>query len=557
MRRVWAAILCVALLTPFALFEFAPTVLSNANAHEANETSYNAPLRTDPEVPRIHHLVVLYTNDHHGHPVKFKNLSVPDVGGLPARATLVKRIRQKNRNVLLLDAGDLMTGEAESNFFQAKPDILGYNFLKYDAMVLGNHEFDNPLEVLKKQMDWARFPFLSANVKNREGDYLAAPYIIKQFSGFNVAILGLTTKETEITGNPEHIKDLLFEDEVVVAKEMVPILEKKADLIIALTHLGIYEGFKRGSKRLAYAVPGIDLIVDGNTDTRLDSPLIVTEPRSGHQTLIVQAWHWGLVLGKIDLWIQEKEIIDFRMELIPINLKRSVKNADGTRSFYPIGEQIMEDAALLALLEPYADKVERFLSEKIGTAKKLFENEDVRFRETALGNLVADSMKWYLSRFEPDFALTNSGAIRTGMPEGTVTQKTVYDMLPFNSSLVFLRLNGKQTQALFDHMGKIRPGEGAFPQVSRNLSFTLDLDEEKCQDIRIGGKPIDPNQSYSVVTNSYLANGGDGYRIFLEGRDRFDSSVYQRDALTAYIKHLGGKVSPEVENRIRLLPPKK
>ena len=88
----------------------------------------------------------------------------------------------------------------------------------------------------------------------------------------------------------------------------------------------------------------------------------------------------------------------------------------------------------------------------------------------------------------------------------------------------------------------------------RNLSFTLNLEEEWCQDIRIGGKPIDPNQSYSVVINSYLANGGDGYRIFLEGRDRFDSSVYQRDALTAYIKHSGGTVSPEVENRIRLLP---
>ncbi|MCG6919264.1 MAG: metallophosphoesterase, partial [Deltaproteobacteria bacterium] len=168
---------------------------------------------------RLHHLVVLHTNDTHGHPLKFFYYPSPDVGGLPARATVVERIREDHKNVLVLDAGDLNTGRAESNLFKARPDIEGYNYIGYDAMALGNHEFDNPIRVLREQMELATFPFISANVRSKGGDYLAKPFIIKEFAGLKVAIFGLTTKETEIIGNPEYVKDLVFEDEVAVAKE--------------------------------------------------------------------------------------------------------------------------------------------------------------------------------------------------------------------------------------------------------------------------------------------------------------------------------------------------
>jgi 5'-nucleotidase / UDP-sugar diphosphatase len=500
----------------------------------------------------LHHLTVLYTNDVHGHPVKFSNLSVPDVGGLPARASLVKEIRSKNKNVLLLDAGDLNTGQAVSNFFKAKPDILGYNHMGYDAMVLGNHEFDNPIHILKRQMDLAKFPFLSANVKTRNGDHLAIPYIIKQFNGFKVAVFGLTTTEATVTGNPDYIRDLIFEDEIETAKKLVPYLRKYADLIIALTHLGIYEGSNRGSKRLATQVRGIDLIVDGNTDTKLEAPLVMNAPDSTHQTLIVQAWHWGLVLGKIDLWIRQKKVVDFKMALIPINLKEIIKQPDGKKTFRYIGNPIKEDQTLLALLQPYADKVDRFLSETIGHAQTSFGNDHGRYRETALGDLVTDAMRWYLRRFNPDFALTNSGAIRAGLSEGPLTRESVYDILPFDSSVVFLNLTGTQIQRLFDFIGTVQPGEGAFPQVSSGIRFTMDPDKKTCKDILINGNPIDPKKTYGIVTNSYLAKGGDGYQAFLQAVDQFDSSIFQRDALIAYIKHLGGTLVPKVNGRITI-----
>ncbi|MCP4576152.1 MAG: bifunctional metallophosphatase/5'-nucleotidase [Deltaproteobacteria bacterium] len=515
---------------------------------------YGAPQKHEPsKTSHLHHLTVLYTNDVHGHPVKFSNLSVPDVGGLPARATLVKEIRSNNKNVLLLDAGDLNTGQAASNFFKAKPDILGYNYMGYDAMVLGNHEFDNPIHVLREQMDLAKFPFLSANVKTRNGDHLAIPYIIKNFSSFKVAIFGITTTEAKVTGNPDYIRDLIFEDEIEVAKKLVPYLRKRADVVIALTHLGIYEGVNRGSKRLATRVRGIDLIVDGNTDTKLEIPLVIHDPDSTHQTLIVQAWHWGLVLGKIDLWIRNKRVVDFNMELIPINLKQIIKHPDGKKTFRFMGNPIKEDQALLDLLQPYADKVDRFLAETIGYSLAPFGNDNGRTRETALGDLVADAMEWYLRRFNPDFALTNSGAIRAGLSEGSLTRESIYDILPFDSSLVFLDLTGTQVRTLFNFIGTVQPGEGAFPQVSRGIRFTLVPKKKTCKDILINGKPIDPEKTYGIVTNSYLAKGGDGYKAFLQAVDQFDSSIFQRDALIAYIKHLGGNLVPKINDRITII----
>ena len=508
---------------------------------------------SDKHYPPVYHLIVLYTNDTHGHPVKFQDGPVPDVGGLPARATLVRDIRSKNPNILVLDAGDLNTGGAESDFFRAAPDILGYNYIGYDAMVLGNHEFDNPIEVLKEQMAKARFPFLSANIRTKDGNYIGIPYIIKQFAGFKVAVLGLTTKDTQTTGNPENIKELLFEDEIEVAKKLVPELRKQADIVIALTHLGIYKGHDRGSKKLATQVSGIDLIVDGNTDTKLDAPIIINAPNSDHKTLIVEAWHWGLVLGRIDLWIRDRKVIDFKMELIPINLKRIVKKSDGTTDYHFIGKEIKEDKELLKLLQPYVDKVEAFLSERIGYAERTFWNKEERKRETALGDLVADSLLWYMRKFNPDFAFQNGGAIRATLPEGPIIKKTIFDMLPFDSTAVVLSLKGNDVQVLFDYVATVQPGNGAFPQVSNGISFTINRGTGRCENILIDGNPIDPDKTYKIVTNSYLGSGGDGYKVFLKAVDRFNSSTFQRNILVEYIKHLGGNIKPEVKGRITVI----
>ncbi|UCG21756.1 MAG: 5'-nucleotidase C-terminal domain-containing protein [Deltaproteobacteria bacterium] len=502
---------------------------------------------------RIHHLVVLHTNDTHGHPVKFFYHPAPDVGGLPARATVVNRIREEHGNVLLLDGGDLNTGRSESNLFKARPDLEGYNYIGYDAIVIGNHEFDNPISVLREQMKLANFPFISANIRAKGGAYLAEPFIIREFAGLKVAIFGLTTKETEVIGNPEYVRDLVFEDEIEVAKNLVPKLRTKADLVIGLVHLGIYDSTSRGSKRLAREVSGIDLIVDGHSHTKLDSPVVVTHPLTGHNTPIVQAWKWGLILGRVDLFVQNKRVIDYRFEAIPINLKEVAKKADGVKPYHSIGEKIAEDPKLLDLLEPYVAKVESVLSKVIGQAEATFFYDGVREEENPLGNLVADSMLWHTKYLGADFALQNGGGIRADLPEGRLTERMIYEALPFDSTVVVLTLDGKSVQSLFEYMATISSGQGGFPQVSEGVSIIIDTSGKQCTHVMINGKPLDTTRTYKIATNSYLAAGGDGYRILLKAMDAYDSSMFQRDVLAEYIEHLGGRIKPQTFGRIQII----
>ena len=497
-------------------------------------------------------LVVLHTNDHHGHPVKFFQYPAPDVGGLPARATVIRRIKEENRAVLVLDAGDLNTGRPESNFFKAKPDIEGYNAIGYDAAVLGNHEFDQPRKVLLEQMAMARFPFLSANIRTGKGELLARPYVVTDFETFKVAVFGLTTKSTEAVGNPAHIKDLVFEDEIEAARKIVPLLKKQADIIIALVHMGIFPSPRKGSKRLASEVEGIDLIVDGHSHTQIESPVFVKNRWSGRKVPIVQAWKWGLVLGRVDLLIQGEKITNLSFRTIPINLKRVEKGTDGRKTFHPVGDPISEDPALVNLLQPYVEKVNASLSEVIGRAEGTFSHEGSRERETALGDLIADAMLWSTGDLDVDLALQNGGGIRSGLPLGPITKKTIHEILPFDNSVMVLTLKGSELLSLFEHIGKVQKGSGAFPQVSRGVTFTLDSKSRECRNVRIHGRPIDPDRIYKVTTNSYLANGGDGYGIFLEAVDRYDTSRFQRDVLIEYIKSLGMNLKPKVHGRLEI-----
>jgi 5'-nucleotidase/UDP-sugar diphosphatase len=503
--------------------------------------------------PNVHKLVVLHTNDTHGHPLKFYKHPVPDIGGMPARATLIKRIRKEAKNVLLLDSGDINTGRAESNFFNAEPDILGMNYMAYDAVTLGNHEFDNTRSILGQQINLASFPFICANIKTRAGKHFVRPFIIKEFPGFKVAILGLTTKETEVIANPSYVKEFIFEDEVETAKRIVPLLKGKADLIIALTHMGIYRSSDRGSKKLASQVDGIDLIVDGHTHTRLESPIVIRNPATNHETLIVQAWHKGLILGRVDILIKGKKIVDYNFNAIPINLKVIKKGPDGKKKLQFIGQKIEEDRALLNLLQPYADKVELVLSETIGSSSGTYLNDRSRYRETALGDIIADSMLWNARNHNVDFAIMNAGAIRESLPKGTISKKLIYEILPFDSSIVVVKLKGSEVRSLFDYIASIQPGEGAFPQVSRGVTFKINRKKGSYEELFIDGKPVEGDKIYNIATNSYMASGGDGYEVFLNSVEQYDTVVFQRDAFIGYIKQLGKPLNPEVKGRFSII----
>ena len=545
-RLLRFAPLVLAALFLFAACASQPTVQPTAAA-PVQKT--DAPKPAASQAEPVKELVVLHTNDFHGHPLKFENYPAPNQGGLPALATFVKGIRAQNKNVLVLDAGDINTGRPESLFFKAEPDIVGYNYIGYDAMALGNHEFDNSRDILMKQMESAKFAFLSANVKTKDGKLLAKPYIVKQFDGFSVGIFGLTTRETEIVGNPEYVKDLTFADEVATAKEMVGVLrnKEKVDVVIALGHLGLYATNEAGSRRVAAQVAGIDLIIDGHSHTDLK------EAVKENGVPIVQAWNWGLKMGKAVLGIQGGKVVSFKWEAAPINMRNRVKNADNTNSYPTIGPELAEDPALLAQLKPYGDKVEAVLAEEIGTSKTPFLNKDSRKKETPIGDLVTDAMLWYTKSQNVDFAINNGGGIRTDLPQGTLKKKNVYEVLPFDNSLMVLTLKGSDLPDLFAYIARIPQGQGAFPQVSEGISFTINYTAGKVENVLIGGKPIDPNRTYKIATNSFMATGGDGYAVFKKSINVYDTSVFQRDVLIEYLKARKEPIEAKDNGRIKII----
>jgi len=441
--------------------------------------------------------------------------------------------------VLLLDAGDLNTGRSESNLFKAMPDLEGYNYLAYDAVALGNHEFDNPRSVLNHQMDYAQFPFLSSNLRTKDGIPIAKSHIVKSYPGFKVAVFGLTLKEAPMLAAPGNVEDLVFENEIETARTLVPQLKREADIVIALAHLGIFDSRALGSRHLASQVNGIDVIVDGHTHTRLESPLIVSDP-SGGKSIIVQAWKWGLVLGRLDLWIQGGKVKEYRFEAIPINLDKD-------------GNNTPEDPALLKLLQPYADEAEARLSTVIGSLETALSSTAAREKEAAAGNLVADSMQWFSARWGSDFAVMNGGSIRHDLPAGPVSLKSVHDMLPFENSIYLVTLPGDEVLRLFDFMAAIPEGSGAFPQFSSEVNVVLDRTARKASGLRIKGKPIDPSRSYRIATSSFLAGGGDGYKILQQAREKFDTAALQQPVLIDFIRSMGGKISPKLEGRITVV----
>ena len=490
------------------------------------------------ESGKISTLTVLDTNDHHG-------TVLPNGGqaGLAERATFIAGVRAENKNVLLLDAGDINTGSALSNMFKGEIDIKAYNMMKYDAVAFGNHEFDGSLALLESQMKQADFPFLSANVKTANGKYLGKPYIVKKYDGFKVGIFGLTTLRTLTIASPD--KSLTFVNEIDAAKEMVKTLrgKEKCDIVIALAHLGMVEeaAGQVTSLKLAEAVPGIDLIVDGHSHTAL------TEAKYVGTTPIVQANEWGKFVGDGVFTIENKKITSFVWKPVQINAKDKVTYAP--------------DAAVAAMIAPYKEKADATLKEVVAETSDKFEFGDKlsRKKEIALGDMVNDATMWYVKSVlgkDADFALTNGGNIRTELPAGKITREQITTVLPFDNWIYLTKMKGSDVIALFDFIASIKQGAGGWAQVSAEARYTIDYatnpDKGAIKDLTIKGKPIDPNAVYTIVTNDYLMGGGDGYVALKNNIEAYNTSTTLRDVVIAYAQDKK-VLTPATDGRITVI----
>lgn len=476
-----------------------------------------------------HLLTILHTNDHHGRFWKNGNNEY----GLAARRTLADRVRTEvhaaGGDVLLLDAGDINTGVPESDMLDAEPDILGMNLMGYNAMTAGNHEFDNPPEVLHKQEQWMHFPLLAANIYDADGKRLFTPYRFYALHGLRVAVFGLTTETTAFVGNPDYIKGMTFRPAVEEARELVPQLRQRADVVIALTHLGYMTGPEAlrtglGSIALARAVPGIDLIVDGHSHTELSTPV------RENGTIIVQAGEYGKYLGRVDLVCDAGRVSLSGGQLLPVNLTKKIVR-DGTPIRVPAGEIIPEDPAMLQTLTPYEQRGTEALQRVVGrTLAEFTDNrESMRSRATTLGTLACRAL---IAKTGADLVVMNSGGIRSGLPAGNITYKDVLTVKPFGNTICTVPMTGADLQAYLLAAATMEPGTGGFAQFD-GVSF--ELEKGALRNLLVNGKPVESGRIYTVAMESYQAAGGDGYPKIADRPGFVDTGFVDADVLQEYI----------------------
>lgn len=477
-------------------------------------------------------LTILHTNDHHG---RFWQNSRGEYG-MAARKTLIDEIRAdvewRGGSVLLLSGGDINTGVPESDLLDAEPDFKGMSAIEYDAMAIGNHEFDNDRSVLMQQQDWSTFPFLSANIFEKDsGNSLFDPYKIFNIDGMKVAVVGFTTEDTVKIGNPEFTSDLNFATPVSVAKNLMPELNQKADFIIAATHMGhydngVYGGNAPGDVTLARSVSGFDVIVGGHSQV----PLFQPDEQNG--TLIVQAHEWGKYVGRLDMTIKNGQIMSYNYKLIPVNLKDKSKDAEG-KSIYTLKEdKIAEDPAMLAMLQPFMDAGSESLNTVIGSCEGKFIGERgvVRSNETNLGNLIAIAQR---DKAKADLAIMNSGGIRADMECGDITYKHVLTVQPFANILTYVDLSGTELLEYLKVAASKEAGSGAFAQ---SAGVSLVYRNGNVSDVKVNGKPVSSSATYRLAINSFMASGGDGYPKVSNHKNFVNTGFVDADLMVEYIQ---------------------
>lgn len=499
-----------------------------------------------PQKDKTYYLTILHTNDHHG---RFWKNGDGEYG-MAARKTLIDQIRGEvslaGGHTLLLDGGDVNTGVPESDLQDAEPDFKGMNLLGYDAMAVGNHEFDKPLSVLRSQRAMARFPMLAANIYEG-GKRMFEPYKVFNIDGLRVGVMGLTTEDTRKMVSPENIKGVEFRNVIAEARQVVPELRGKSDIVIAATHMGHYENGNHGTQaegdvEMARAVKGIDLVVGGHTQNpvcmkaenvvdRAYVPGTDCKPDRQNGAWIVQAHEWGKYVGRADFEYRNGEFKLAKYTLIPVNLMRSVTGADGKTSKQPYTELIAEDKDMLALLKPYQDFGQQKLLVEIGSTDGKLEGDRavVRSKPASMAVLIGQAM---MERTRADFAVVNAGGVRDSFAAGKLTYKDVLKVQPFGNTTVTVDLTGKEVMDYLNAVAKMSVGSGAFAQFA---GIRLVISGGNVSGATIKGAPLDNTRTYRMVVNKFSAEGGDGYPKLTGHKSYVDTGYVDADVLRAYI----------------------
>lgn len=473
------------------------------------------------------------------------------LGGAARLATAIRQHRAAHqdagRPVLTLDAGDQSQGTLYYTTYGGRAEVQMLNAIGIDAMTLGNHEFNRGPESLAQMIDTAEFPFVSSNITAAPGSALdgrIAPHLVLEREGAEIGILGVTTPDTVFLSSPGD--DVSFADEIESLNAAVAELQRRGiNKILVLSHVGFVR-----DQQIAAAVDGISAIIGGHSHTLMSNTTegaveyatLVASP-SGRAVPIVQAFAFSRYLGDLTLEFGEDGAV-----------------------VAATGDTILLDAAFApaedieALIAPLREPIEELTRRPVAEIAADIDGsrETCRAQECAMGNAVTDAMLAEVAAQDIRIALTNGGGLRASMGAGTATLGDVLTVLPFQNTLYTLDVTGATLLAALEHgVGAVEEGAGRFPQVA-GLRFQLDLSVApgagRVSEVEVmgadGWEPLDPDATYGMVTNNFMAGGGDGYAMLRsEGMNGYDTAIDLAEVLARHLSE-NEPFAPEIDGRI-------
>ncbi|KID12597.1 bifunctional metallophosphatase/5'-nucleotidase [Ponticoccus alexandrii] len=494
-------------------------------------------------------LTILHTNDFHA---RFEPISKYDsgcssedndagecFGGSARLMTAISDAKARTNNYLLVDGGDQFQGTLFYTYYKGKLAAEMMNQMGYDAMTVGNHEFDDGPEVLRGFVDAVEFPVLMSNA-DLSGEELLKDSIMKstviEKGGEKLGLIGLTPQDTDELASPG--PNIIFTDPSdAVQAEVDKLTEEGVNKIIVLSHSGYAV-----DQRVAENTTGVDVIVGGHSNTLLGDMegAAGAYPTVVNGVQIVQAYAYGKFLGELNVTFDDEGVVT-EASGAPILMDASVTEEEDVKA------RIAEAAVPL----------DEIRNEVVAETSEAIEgNRDVcRAMECSMGNLVADAMLDRVKDQGVEIAIANSGGLRASIDAGEVTMGEVLTVLPFQNTLSTFQVSGATVvEALENGVSQIEEGGGRFPQVA-GMTFTVDPSAEagsRVSEVMVGGEPIDPEKTYGLVSNNYVRNGGDGYAMFVDAENAYDFGPDLADVTAEYIAE-NAPYTPYTDGRIKIM----
>ncbi|MSV29331.1 MAG: hypothetical protein EXQ52_11420 [Bryobacterales bacterium] len=506
-------------------------------------------------------IVVLATTDLHGnlYPVDYFTAQ-PAARGLAKVATLIEAERARQPNTILIDCGDTIQGTPleyvyqKSNPLHEDPMMLAMNRIGYDAMTLGNHEFNFGLENLQRARSNARFPWLSANTKLEPRSKARAfdGYLLKTVGGVKVAVIGITTPAVPTWEKPENYAGYRFEGGVEAVKRAVTSLAREhPDLVIVAAHAGLGEGSSEDENmvRAIAAVPGIDAIVFGHTHQEL------AEQRIGG-VLITQPKNWGMSLARLAFTLEGESGKPWRV-------------VEKKSSLVKVTDQTPADPGILEIAKPFHEAAERYLSTEVARSPAPLDGILGRAGDSALVDAIHEVQLHY-AKAEVSFAsLFNS---RVSVPTGPVTVRQIASLYIYDNELYAIEGDGRMVKDALENAARYFvscAGEvcGKGPLTNKNVfgfnydmaqgvSYEIDISKpegSRIVNLTFKGTPLAPDRKLRIAVNNYRAGGSAGYSMFRGAKVVWRSAEDIRQLMIAYFTERG-ELPAKADGNWRILP---